>query len=220
MTSRWRSSRLAGPATFIEAKAVVTGVTWIAPLGMFRLQPVEDPLPDGPGTGRRRRHHVVLVGQPAGDAVVEDHAVLGAHHAVADAAHGELAPLVDVQQVEQLRDVGTAQVELAQRRDVDDPDVRPHVAHLGRGVAVVVRADPVAGDERPRAVGVVPGLHRVSSGPARTLATGERAEGDRRTGGRHTVVPVLSIVEPLASARTATRLTVSSLPWPGPSSPS
>jgi hypothetical protein len=35
-------------------------------------------------------------------------------------------------------------------------------------------------------------------------------------GGRHTVVPVLSMVEPLASARTATRLTVSSFPWAGP----
>ena len=27
-TSRRRSSRLAGPATFIDANAVVTGVTW------------------------------------------------------------------------------------------------------------------------------------------------------------------------------------------------
>ena len=85
------------------------------PLGMFGLQPVLDPLPDGRRTGRRGRHQVVLLAEPAGDAVVEDDAVLGAHHAVADAADVELGPLVDVEQVEQLRNVGAAQVELAER---------------------------------------------------------------------------------------------------------
>ena len=35
-------------------------------------------------------------------------------------------------------------------------------------------------------------------------------------GGRHTVVPVSSIVRPVVSAMIATALTLSSLPWDGP----
>src|SRR5258708_26297148 len=98
---------------------------------MLGLQPVLRPLPDRRRAGGGGAHEIVLVAQPAGHAVVQHHTVVGAHHAVANAADLQLGPLVDVEQVEQLRYVGSAQVQLADRGDVDDADVLPDVPHLG-----------------------------------------------------------------------------------------
>ena len=129
------------------------------PVLVHGLQHVLQPLPHRGGPGGRGAHQVVLRAQPPGDAVVEDHAVLGAHHAVPDPADPELGPLVDVHQVEQPRHVGTAQVELADRGDVDDADLAAHVPDLGGRVAVVIGPDPGAGDQRAGAVRLVPRLH-------------------------------------------------------------
>ena len=149
------------------------------PLRARGLQPALHPLPHRGGARGRRRHEVVLLAEPSGDAVVEHHAVLGAHDPVAHPADAELLPLVDVEQLEQLRHVRPAEVELADRGDVDEPDRGAHGRHLGGGVAVVVGTDPLAGDQRDRAVALVPRLHRrVPHGLARPA--GERAEGHRR----------------------------------------
>ena len=130
------------------------------PVRVHGLQHVLQPLPHRRGPRGRGAHQVVVRAQVAGDAVVEDHAVLGAHHAVPDPAEAELGPLVHVHQVEQPRHVGTAQVELADRGDVDDADLAPHVADLGGRVTVVIGPDPGPGDQRAGAVRLVPRLHR------------------------------------------------------------
>src|SRR3712207_8094436 len=57
-----------------------------APLRVGGLEPVVDPLPHGRRAGGGCRQDVALRTEAPGDAVVEDHAVLEAHHAVADAA--------------------------------------------------------------------------------------------------------------------------------------
>src|SRR6476619_6618993 len=102
----------------------------------------------------------MLVAQAAGNAVVEDHPVLGAHDPIADPADLQLGPLVDIEQVEQAWHVRAAQVELPDRGDVDDADVLAYVAGFGPRVTVAVRADPRPRDERRGAVCLVPGLHR------------------------------------------------------------
>ena len=70
----------------MEAYPPVTGVTWTCHSGMFGLKPVLDPFPDRGGSRRGGRHQVVILTQAAGDTVVHDDPVLGAHHPVTDAA--------------------------------------------------------------------------------------------------------------------------------------
>jgi hypothetical protein len=84
-----------------------------APLRVGGLEPVVDPLPHGRRAGGGCRQDVALRTEAPGDAVVEDHAVLEAHHAVADAAFFQVLPTVDVKHLQELRHVGAAKVELA-----------------------------------------------------------------------------------------------------------
>src|SRR5260370_28093261 len=127
---------------------------------MLGLQPVLDPFPDRGGAGGGRAHQVVLRTEVTGHAVVEHHAVVGAHHAVADPADLQPGPLVDVEQVQQPGHVRAAQVELADRRDVDYAHVLAHVPGLGAGVPVAVPPDPGPRHQRHTTVLVAPGLHR------------------------------------------------------------
>ena len=148
------------------------------PLRLVGLQPVLEHLPDGASTRRRGRHQPVVLAEATGHAVIGDDAVLGHHRAVAHPTDVELLPLVDVHQLQELRHVGTAEVQLAQRGHVDQADVGPHVGGLGHGVAVMVRTDPLAGQERRRAMRLVPVLqrratHRLEDPP------GEGAQRDR-----------------------------------------
>ncbi len=123
----------------------------------------------------------MLGAEASGDAVVQDHAVLGAHDAIADFSNVQVRPLVDVEQVQQLRHVRAAQVELAQRGYVDDADVLADVADFGVGISVVVGTDPGSRHQRLRPILFVPGLHgRV---PHRLeVAPGQGAERDRGVG--------------------------------------
>ena len=68
----------------------------------FGLQPLLEPGEHARSTARGRAHQVVVLAEPRGDAVVEHHAVLAQHQAVAAAADRELAPGVGVDAVEQL----------------------------------------------------------------------------------------------------------------------
>ena len=147
------------------------------PLRVGRLQPVLEHLPDRAGTRRGAGHEPVVLAEAGGDAVIGDNAVLGHHRAVAHPADGQLRPLVDVHQLQELGDVRAAQVQLAEGGDVDQADVVPHVGSLGHRVAVVVRADPLACQERSGAMGVVPVLE---GGATNRLvdATGQRTQRD------------------------------------------
>jgi len=152
------------------------------PVRALGLEPVLHPFPDAARTRAGGGHHVVVFTEATGDPVIEHHAVLGAHHPVAHPAHAQLHPLVDIEQAEQLGHVGAAQVELAQRGDVDEPDVLADIAHLGCRVAVVIGTQPLAGLDDGDVVGLVPRLDRRH--PHRLEhPTGERAECERRVGG-------------------------------------
>src|SRR5215218_2550854 len=146
------------------------------------LQPVVDPLPHAAGAGGGRRHYVALRAEAACHAVVEDHTVLETHYAVADRAHIEVVPPVDVQVVQQVGHVRAAQVELAQRRYVNDADVLADIENFGGRVAVVVGPDPGSCNERLRPAHLVPRLyrrvaHRLEHAPC------QGAKGDRAVRG-------------------------------------
>src|SRR5215211_5753041 len=130
------------------------------PPWMGGLQPVVDPLPRAGGAGGGRRHYVTLRVETACHAVVEDHAVLEAHHTVADRADIEVVPPVDVQVVQQPGHVRAAQVELAKRRHVYDADVLTDIEDLGGGIAVVIGPDPGPRNERLRPAHLMPRLYR------------------------------------------------------------
>ncbi len=89
-------------------------------------------------------------------AIVGDDAVLGHHGSVADPADVKLLPLVDVDELKEFGHVRAAEVKFAERGDVDDADVLPHIAGLAHGIPVVVGSDPLAGQERRCAVCLVP----------------------------------------------------------------
>ena len=60
------------------------------PVGVLGLQPALRPLPDRRRSRRRRGHDVAILGEPAGDAIVHHHAVLGTHHPVPHCPDREL----------------------------------------------------------------------------------------------------------------------------------
>ena len=64
--------------------------------------------------------------EPGDRAVVDDHAVLVQHQAVSDAALVELCDAVDVEAVEELRGVGARDLDLAERRGVEQADAGAH----------------------------------------------------------------------------------------------
>ena len=74
-----------------------------------------------------------MLAAEAGDrAVVDDHAVLVEHQAVADAALFQLRDAVDVEAVEELRGVASRDLDLAERRGVEHADAGAH----GGGLAL------------------------------------------------------------------------------------
>ena len=130
------------------------------PLGVHGLQPHLKPVPDRTRTRRCRRHQVVVIAKTAGDPVIHDDAIFGAHHAVPHRADGEVVPIVGVHQIQQLDHIRTMQIELAQRGQVDDADIGANVDDLGRRVSIVLRPDPLAGHHIFRAMLVMPALNR------------------------------------------------------------
>ena len=126
-------------------------------------------------------------------AVVLHDAVVAQHHAVTAAADGERVPAVDVDAVQEFRDVLSHELDLAERGDVDDADVDANVARLaergvvGRfaGARIRVRPLPQPCVDEARTVRDVPVVHRrvarrldVRSG----VDAGKGAQGDRSVG--------------------------------------
>ena len=62
--------------------------------------------------------------EPRGRAVIEQHAVLAQHDAVARAAHRQRGEGVGIDEIEEARRVRPLHVDLAERRDVGEPDRR------------------------------------------------------------------------------------------------
>src|SRR6185312_17160485 len=89
----------------------------------FDLQQVFQMLHDIDRVERRRRHYVVRLGETRGRAVVEHHAIVAQHDAVAAAPDCQRIPAVDVDAVEELGDVASLQLDLPQRGHVDHADV-------------------------------------------------------------------------------------------------
>ena len=131
----------------------------------------------------------MVVADAGGDAVVDDHAVLIKHQAVAAAARGELAPSVGVNAVEQFARVGALNVDLAEGGGVHDRQaLTRRQAFAGDGsvhafvgaLLVVARAEPLPDQLPDDALALVPGVDgRVAF--AIKVLTGlrarERAEG-------------------------------------------
>ena len=121
----------------------------LRPLG---LEPLLHPVEDGGGVAGGGGDEEAVLGQAQDGAVVEDHAVVAAHDAVAHAPDLQARHHVRVEPVEQDRRVGAPHVDLAERRGVHDADRGPHrgalaqhrVGHVLPGVRVVPRALPLA----------------------------------------------------------------------------
>ena len=119
------------------------------------------------GVDRRRRHQVVRRRETRHRAVVEHDAVVAEHHAVAAAADGERVPAVDVDAIQEFRDVLPLQFDLAQGRHVDDPDVGADVAGLAKrrivrrfaGARVRMRTLPQSRVDEPGTVREMPVVH-------------------------------------------------------------
>src|SRR5205085_3285811 len=75
-------------------------------LGPFRVQPLLEPLEDRGGIAGRRRQEDPVRRETGADAIVEYHAVLAAHDAVAAMPDPEVLPAIDVDAVEKAAGVG------------------------------------------------------------------------------------------------------------------
>ena len=146
------------------------------------------------GGAARRGGDVEAVGRQAADnAVIIDETVLAQHDAIAAAAGLELLPRVGVEQFHEFRGVGPDDLDLAERRGVEQAGRLAHRAafSVDRGVHVLARpgevpgALPLADVFEHGAVLLGPTMRRssprrVEQRPAAVVDDG--AEGDRRIG--------------------------------------
>ena len=145
------------------------------------------------GTAGRGGHEIALVGQARGGAVVEHHAVLAAHDAVARLADRQGLPAIGVDPVQELRRVPPLDIDLAQGRGVEDADTLPRRLALARdgrlhvfaGFGEIAWPLPLADILEHRALGDVPILHRRQAGRIELItpiAPTHGTEGDGRIG--------------------------------------
>ena len=117
---------------------------------------------------RGGRHQVMGGRQPRRGSIIQHHAVVAQHHAVAAAADGEGVPAVDVHPIQEFGDIVSLQLDLAQRRDVDQANVGAHVFRLAvrsvvwhlPGARIRVRTRPESRVDEARAMRDVPVVHR------------------------------------------------------------
>ena len=93
-------------------------------------QPPLEPLNHELEIARRGGQEVVVVSQPRDGAVVQDRPRLVANDGIANPARFQAAEAVRVDLVEQLAGVPSANLDLAQRADIDDTHPLPHGAVL------------------------------------------------------------------------------------------
>ena len=163
----------------------------LRPLG---LQPAFEPGQHARRTAGGGVHQVMLGAQAHRDAVVEDHAVLVEHQAVAALADLELAPGVAVHPVQQRGRVRALDVDLAECRRVEHADRMAHGQHLAPhgGVQVFAalriepRALPLADVFEQGALLHMPGVDGGGADGLETIAQfqpGQGAESHRRVVG-------------------------------------
>src|SRR5439155_8964621 len=105
-----------------------------------------------------------------------------AHGAVAYAADLQVFPGIEVDAFEQFRGVGTEDLDLAERADVDESHARTHRAHFRDRVAVTFRPLPLAGIHPDGASRLVPVVHRRAPHRVVPLAGGEHGHLHRHGG--------------------------------------
>ena len=146
-----------------------------------------------PGLAGGRGDEEAVLAQPGHRAVVEDHAVVPQHQAVARAPDRQLGEAVRVDPVDQLDRVRALDLDLAERRDIAEARPVAHAVDLARDRFLeafpvfreVVPAHPHAGLDEPRAVLRGPVMERGApdrpvGGPARMARQG--TEADRQIG--------------------------------------
>ncbi len=160
-------------------------------VGPLALPPLVEPGVDARGAGARRGDHEVPLAEPRDRAVVDDHAVFIEHQAVAAAADLECADVVDIEGVEEARRIRPFDLDLAERRRVEQARAAAHRPHLARDrlvfrlarARIPRRPHPSGGFLEHRAEALVLRVGRQPS-PRRVeladLPPGERAERDRR----------------------------------------
>ena len=114
---------------------------------------------DAVGAARRRRHVVVVLGEAAGDAVVDDGPGLIGHQGVAAAPHLLFLVGEGVHAVHELGGVRPPHLDAAQGRDVDEADVGAHRCRLLADAFLAALGRPVEGGAPPR-----PGHHHARPG--------------------------------------------------------
>ena len=153
--------------------------------------------------GRGCGHHIVILGEARGGAVVIDDAVLTQHEAVARLADAKRREGVAVELVEEGSGILALHVDLAQRRDIAEADGAARGEHLARrGCKPVLAlsrepggAHPQAGFDEDGTLLFRPVVQRRLADGLEVVAgkrPGEGAEGDRRVegaegGGAHLV---------------------------------
>ena len=186
MTSRER-----GPTTGNVTHCSVTDVQCTRSSRPLRLQPLLHPVEDLRRAARGGEDEETVVGQAQHRAVVDDHPVDPAHHAVADRADLQVAHHVRVEPVEQHGGVGALHVDLAERRPVEDadPGARRGALAQDRGVHVLTGPRVEAGalpltdvleDRSGLDVPVVQAGDPLGVEQPPAVATGQRGEGHRR----------------------------------------
>ena len=189
--SRATTSRDRGPTTAIVAHCSVTEVQCTSSSGHSVCSHSSSQSRTPGGAAGRGGHEVAVVVEAQGHAVVEDHAVGLAHHAVAGRAGLELLEGVGVDPVEELARVRAPDLDLAEGGGVHERHPlpgRPALARHGRvhvltGLRVVPGALPLPDVLELRAVRHVPAVD--GRGPLRVeqlaaLTPGQGGEGDRR----------------------------------------
>ncbi len=164
-----------------------------AQFGPLGLQPLLHPVQNGRRVAGGGGDQEALLGEPDDGAVVEDHAVRAAHHAVADRAGLQGAHHVGVEQIEEGCGVRPLHVDLAEGGGVHERDALAGgtalAQHGGLHVLAVLRVVP--GPLPLTDVleeGAVLGMPAVQGGRAyrvvqrATVAAREGGEGDGRVG--------------------------------------
>ena len=120
----------------------------------------------------RRRHQEVRRAKPRRRSVVQHQTIVTQHHAVTAASERERVPAVDVDTIQQLGSVLPLELDFAERGNVDDTDVHPHVLcfSIGRvlrrfaGARIRMRPFPQSRVHEARPVLDVPVMHRGIAG--------------------------------------------------------
>lgn len=142
---------------------------------------------------RGRVAEPAVLGETHHDAIVHQEAVLVAHEAVAAAPDRQARHDVGVEHVEEAARIGPLHEDLAQRRGVEETELRARVGDLaGHRVAMALARTAVAVGPAPEthglpigAMGLVPVVHGRAAQRLEDLAprlAHQRAEGDGRIG--------------------------------------